>query len=125
MRSRSAGATLLEAMVALALLAGAGTSLLAALSASIRSDTELQRREAALRSAHRVLTAMSLLTRDELDQRIGRHPVGEFIAEVQRPEPTLYRLSIAEARAPGVEALMTVVYRPDGTRERRNGGTRE
>lgn len=112
MRKTKKGASLLEAIVALALLAGAGTSLVAALAASIRSQTELHRREMALRSAHRVLTAMSLLTRDELDQRIGRHPVGEFIAEVQRPEPTLYRLSIAEAQAPEVEALVTVVYHP-------------
>jgi type II secretory pathway pseudopilin PulG len=112
MRNGKAGSTLLESIVALAILAGAGTSLVGALAASIRSEHELQRREITVRAAHRVLTAMSLLTREELEQRIGRHRVGEFLAQVERPEPTLYRISIAEPQAPEVENLVTVVYRP-------------
>jgi hypothetical protein len=59
-----------------------------------------------------VLTATALLSRDDLDRRLGRHPIGQFIVEVQRPDPTLYRIAIAEGRAPEVEALVTVVYRP-------------
>ncbi|MDQ3427917.1 MAG: type II secretion system GspH family protein [Gemmatimonadota bacterium] len=113
MRRGERGIALLEAIVALALLAGAGTTLVAALSAALRSENELRRREATLLAADRVLTAMTLLTRTDLDRRLGVHPVREFEVAVQRPEPTLYRISIAEARAPEIETLVTVVYRPE------------
>jgi type II secretory pathway pseudopilin PulG len=112
MRIGRTGSTLLESIVALAVLAGTGTSLVAALAASIRSEHQLHRRESTVRAAHRVLTAMSLLTREELEQRIGRQPIGEFVAAVERTEPTLFRISVAEARAPEIETLVTVVYRP-------------
>lgn len=111
MRSAEGGTTLLEAMVAMAILAGAGTSLVAALDAGIRSEHRARLRETSLLSADRALSALTLLTRTELDRRLGRHPLGELIIEVQRPEPTLYRIAVAEARAPEVEMLVTVVYR--------------
>ena len=111
MRSAEGGLTLVEAMVAMAILAGAGTSLVAALDAGIRSEHQTRLRETALLSADRVLAALTLLTRTELDRRLGRHPLGEFIIEVQRPDRTLYRIAVAEARAPQVEMLVTVVYR--------------
>jgi len=113
MRNGERGATLLEAMVAVAILAAAGISLVAALDAGVRSEQEARRRERSLLAAERVLTATALLTRDDLDRRLGHHPVGEFIVEVQRPDPTLYRIAIAEGRTPEVEALVTVVYRPE------------
>jgi type II secretory pathway pseudopilin PulG len=103
---------LLEVMVALVILGAAGSGLVAALGAALRSEDQLSRREATLVGADRVLTAMTLLTRHDLDRRLGRHRVGEFLVEVQRPQPTLYRISIAEVLAPEVESLVTVVYRP-------------
>ena len=111
MRRAERGAALLEAIVALAVLATAGTALVAALGAALRSEAELARRETTLAAADRVLTAMTLLTRNDLDQRLGSHPVGEFIVSVQRPRPELYRIAVAEAAAPEVETLVTVVYR--------------
>ena len=59
----------------------------------------------------RVLAAMTLLKRVDLDRRIGRHEVGEFVLDVQRPERTLYRIAVAQTSAPQVEDLVTVVYR--------------
>ena len=113
MRTGEGGTTLLEAMVAVAILAGAGTSLIAALDAGIRSEREARLRERSLLAAERVLSATALLDRNDLDRRLGRHPVGEFAVELQRPEPTLYRIAIAERGAPEVETLVTVVYRPE------------
>lgn len=113
MRHAERGAALLEAMVALAILATAGTGLVAALGAALRNETELARYEATVLAADRVLTAMTLLTRNDLDQRLGSHRAGEFVVEVQRPRPTLYRIAVAEARAPEVETLATVVFRPE------------
>jgi hypothetical protein len=55
---------------------------------------------------------MTLLTRADLDRRLGTHRIGEFAVEVQRPERTLYRIAIAGAEAGANELLVTVVYRP-------------
>lgn len=106
------GMTLLEVIVALSLLAGVGTAFVAAFGGALRSEDQLRRREMTLLDGDRVLTAMTLLTRNELDQRLGHHPAGEFIVAVQRPEPALYRIAISEAAVPDVEMLVTVVYRP-------------
>jgi type II secretory pathway pseudopilin PulG len=112
-RSGERGIALLEAIVAIALLAGVGTALVAALGGAIRSEDDLRHRETTVLAAHRVLTAMTLLTRTDLDRRLGIYPIGEFMVGVQRPEPTLYRIAIAEARAPEIETLVTVVYRAE------------
>lgn len=105
------GMALLEAVVALTLLAWGGVSLVSVLSALTR---ELQHRRAAERQmqlADRVITAAALLDRRDLDLRIGSHPAAGLLLLVQRPEPGLYRLSVADTSAPAFELLTTVVYR--------------
>lgn len=113
MRRAERGAVLLEAVIALTILLAAGVSLVSLLGASLASEAALARREAEMRDLDRLLAAMSLLTRTDLDRRLGRHPVGPLVAEVQRPQPALYRLAVSRT---GIEALVTVVYRPDPSR---------
>ena len=43
----------------------------------------------------------------------GRHPFGEFLVEIERPEQTLYRVVLRQAATPQVEDVVTVVYRPE------------
>jgi type II secretory pathway component PulJ len=112
MRPAERGAVLLEAIVALTLLLLAGVSVVTLLGASLRSEDQLRRRERELAALDRVLAGMTLLTRTDLDRRLGRHPLGPFVTEVQRPEPTLYRIAVSDARTPLQEGLVTVVYRP-------------
>jgi type II secretory pathway component PulJ len=107
------GVALLEVIVALAILASAGTALIGLLGQALQAESELRDRERALRAAERVLTATTLLTRTDLDRRLGRHPIGELLLEVQRLRPTLYRLAVSLGSAPAVEMLVTVVYRPE------------
>jgi type II secretory pathway component PulJ len=111
MRSADRGVALLEAMVAIAILASAGVILVGTVGAGLRSEREARRREVTVHAADRVLTAMTLLTRNDLDQRIGTRRVGEFLVNVQRPEPPLYRIALSESATPEVELLATVVYR--------------
>ena len=113
MRSGERGAMLLEAIIALAILSLAGTATVALTSAALRAEHEMARREAVNLAADRVLAASALLTRADLDRRLGRRNVSEFTVDVQRPEPALYRIAVAEARHPSVELLVTVVYRPE------------
>ena len=106
------GAALIEAIVALMILSVAGLGVVGALQESIRSEAGLRDREETMQAASRVMSAMVLLTRTDLERRLGTHPIGEFAVAVERPQPTLFRIAIAEGRVPEVEALVTVVYRP-------------
>jgi type II secretory pathway component PulJ len=107
------GVALLEVLVALVILATAGTALVELVAAGLRSERGGRVREGTIAAEQRVIAAMTLLRREDLDRRLGRRPVGEFFVDVQRPERTLYRIAIAETRAPQVEDLVTVVYRPE------------
>jgi type II secretory pathway component PulJ len=108
---RDRGAALLEVLVALTILTVAGLSLVGLLSAGVRAEQDARERERVLADEERVLAAMTLLTRADLDRRLGRHEVGEFVVDVQRPERTLYRIAIGQPSAAHVEDLVTVVFR--------------
>lgn len=105
------GIALLEVLVALAILSGAGLALLDLVSSGVRAERDARERERTLAVEERVLTALTLLKRKELDVRLGRHPIGELITDIERPEPTLYRIAVVQATSPEVEDLVTVVYR--------------
>lgn len=107
------GAALLEAVVALTLLATAGVAVIDLLAVGVRSERGAAVRERTLRKADRLLTVYTLLTRSELDQRIGLQAIGGLAVKVQRPERTLYRIAVADTPAAEQELLVTVVYRPE------------
>jgi type II secretory pathway pseudopilin PulG len=106
----SRGAALLEVLVALVIVALAGTAVVGTLTAGLDAEGAARARERRLAAAERVLAATTLLRRGELDQRIGDHVVGEFVVRIQRPERSLYRVAIADP-ASGVEELVTVAFR--------------
>jgi hypothetical protein len=107
------GVVLLEVLVAVVILATAGIGMVELVGFGMRAEREARLRETTLATEERVLSALTLLTRTELDQRIGRRRIGEFIVDVQRPERTLYRIALLQAQSPQVEDLVTVVYRVD------------
>ena len=106
------GAALLEAMVAVAILATSGLSVLGLLSAAARHQAMLAERESTLRQGDLTLAALSLYGRADLDRRLGRHPAGRFVADVRRPEPSLYRIALLDSDTSRLELLVTVVHRP-------------
>lgn len=105
------GIVLLEVLVALVVLATAGIALVETVGAGLRAERDAREREKVLGQEERLLNAHTLLNRSELDQRIGRREIGEFIVDVQRPERTLYRIAVIQEQSPQVEDLVTVVYR--------------
>jgi hypothetical protein len=107
---------LLEVLVALVVLATAGIALVELAGAGLRAEREARERERILAAEERVLAALTLLNRSELDQRIGRRQIGEFIVDIQRPEPRLYRIALLQQQSPQVEDLVTVVYRREEVR---------
>ncbi len=111
------GMALFEVLVALAILSVSGLALVGLVSAGLRGERDARERERVIAVEERVLTALTLLKRDELDRRLGRHPIGELTVDIQRPERTLYRIALSQTSSPEVEDLVTVVYR----REPRSG----
>lgn len=105
------GVALLEVLVALVILATAGIGLIELVGAGIRAERDARGGEATLATEERLLSALTLLRRHELDHRIGRRGLGEFVVDIQRPERTLYRIAVLQQRSPHVEDLVTVVYR--------------
>jgi type II secretory pathway pseudopilin PulG len=107
------GVVLLEVLVALVLLAIAGIALMENVGAGLRAERDARDRESRLATEDRLLSALSLLNRTDLDQRIGRRRIGEFVVDVQRPDKALYRIAIVQEQSPHVEDLVTVVYRAE------------
>jgi len=105
------GVVLLEVLVAVVVLATAGVGLIELVGSGLRAERDARLRESTLATEERLLAALTLLNRNELDQRIGRRQIGEFIVDVQRPEPTLYRIALLQQQSAQVEDLVTVVYR--------------
>ena len=105
------GVALLEVLVALVILATAGIAMMELVGSGIRAERDARGREATLATEGRLLAALTLLRRHELDQRIGRRLIGEFVVDIQRPEPNLYRIAMLQQQSPQVEDLVTVVYR--------------
>ncbi len=107
------GVVLLEVLVAVVILATAGIGLVELLGSGLRAEHDARLREATLATEERLLSALTLLTRAEFDQRIGRRQLGEFVVDVQRPERTLYRIAVIQTQSLQVEDLVTVVYRAE------------
>ena len=84
------GATLLEAIVALTLLAMTGLSGLALVRSAANLTVEAERSESVVADASNFLNSVSLWTREELDQRLGEREQGIWRLEIDRTTPELY-----------------------------------
>ena len=110
MRHR-AGVALLEVLIALVILTSAGLGFVELVGTGLRLERDAVVREQTVMTEDRLVAALTLLKRGELDQRLGRRRIGEFIVDIQRPERTLYRIAVLPTGSPQVEHLVTVVYR--------------
>src|ERR1043165_3306649 len=72
------GVVLLEVLVALTVLSIGALALVESVDAGLQAERRDRQREAVLASEERLLSAMTLLRRAELDPRLGRGPSGVF-----------------------------------------------
>jgi hypothetical protein len=107
------GIALLEVLAAIVILSIAGLSLVELVTQATSTVTTARAREAEQMDENRLLAAMTLLTRSDLDIRIGGRTVGPYVMTVARPEKTLYRIAIGREAAPEVDDLVTVVFRAE------------
>jgi len=103
------GAVLLEVLAALTIFAFAAVSAIELLGQLSDSEQRAHRGETTLADESWLMTAYALLDRRDLDLRLGSRRVGPYAVEVQRPEPSLYRVAIGDSVAPD---LVTLIYRP-------------
>ncbi len=115
MPSTERGVALLEVLAAVAILAAAGLAITALAAEGARVATRAAERERELADQERLLAAHTLLAGRDLDLRLGARDVGRYVVEIQRPEASLYRISLRRAAQPEVEDLVTVVHRPGGS----------
>lgn len=113
MQSGERGIALVEVLAAVLILSAAGLGLVELTGALARDVTAAAEREQVLADEERLLASFALLDRPGLVSRLGARAIGAYTVTVQRPERDLYRLSIARRQAPGVEDLVTVLFRPD------------
>lgn len=107
-----AGAILLEAIVALVILAVAGTAAVTLVSQSSDAVRRARIADAEMREASALLHAVALWPREDLDRRLGERPQGRWKLIVQRPTPTLYEVVLADS-AVTRELLRTTLFRPE------------
>ncbi|MGH7612407.1 MAG: type IV pilus modification PilV family protein [Gemmatimonadales bacterium] len=116
MGPRERGVALLEVLAAVLIFGVAGLGFVELVAGGTRAVAAARARERELADEERLLAALTLLAREDLDRRIGIRVIGPYAIEVERPEQTLYRLSIRRQGTRGVEDLVTVVYRQEPPR---------
>ena len=114
MKHPESGAVLVEVLAAIAILAFAGIAMVELVASGAHATVAATVREEELADQERLLAAWALLSKNDLDQRLGRREVGPYVVEVQRPERGLYRIAVVRRDAPAVEDLVTVAWRPGG-----------
>jgi hypothetical protein len=110
-RPAERGVVLIEVLAAIVILGLVGLALVELVSAGTRAEVLAAEREREFVDMDRLLAAYTLLTRVDLDRRLGRRDVGSYIVEVQRPERGLYRIAVSRSEAREMEELVTVVWR--------------
>lgn len=111
-RERRLGAVLLEAVVALAILATAGVGLVAFAAAAMQAVAHRRDAETEMRHASAFLDAVALWTRDDLDRHLGTRPEGRWRLFINRPTGTLYLVTLRDSTTGG-ELLHTALFRPE------------
>jgi type II secretory pathway component PulJ len=107
---------LLEVLAALTIFATAAVSVVGLLAQSAEHERRAEAAERRVADEERLLTAMTLLTRDDLDRRLGRRTAGPYVVETQRPDRVIYRITVGLADAPDAPDLATLLYRPEPAR---------
>lgn len=105
------GVALLEAIIALTILAFAGIVAVSLTASAASAVHRVRGAEKDMRAANAFLAAVSLWTRDDFDRHLGDRVQGHWLMRVDRPEPTIY-IAVLSDSASRVELLHTSFYRP-------------
>lgn len=110
-RSTRSGAVLLEAVVALAIVGTVGLAVAAMASDRAAAVSRAQEREREVREASRLLTAVSLWPREDLDRHMGASRQGWMNLVIERTAPDLFSIAIQDGTS-AQPLLRTALFRP-------------
>jgi type II secretory pathway pseudopilin PulG len=116
MRRAEPGAVLLEAIVALVILAIVGAAAVATAGDSLRAVRLAWEAARELETASAFLDAVSLWPREDLDRRLGVRRQGPWRLYIERTYPTLYTVVLTDSTGQR-EILRTALFRPDPDRQ--------
>ena len=109
---KRAGATLLEVVVALVILAVAGVGLLSLSGETADALDTMLRRERMTRSAAAQLEGLALRSRLEMINTVGTHRVAAVDVNVSQLSSTLFEVAVTDTTN-GAVVLRTTLYRPE------------
>lgn len=109
-RSRS-GATLLEVIVALAILAIGGLAIMTHIGNSLATVERTSERERAMRDASRFMESVSLWPTEDLNARLGVRTQGSWRLHITRVSPSLYDVQLLDSTGTHI-LLSTSLWRP-------------
>lgn len=107
------GAALLEAIVALTILATAGAAVVAIAAQSAHAVERAQAADENSRRASAFLDAVALWPREDLDRHLGVREQGHWLMAVDHPSSSVYAITLADSGG-GRVLLRTALYRPAG-----------
>jgi Tfp pilus assembly protein PilV len=111
---RRSGATLVEVLISLVLLAIAGVGLITFLGQSAHTLRQLRDDERRTRVASAQLDRLVLWGRSAFLERIGRSRTDGWTIDVRQIGPDLFDVTVAASDTSAV-LLRTTVYRPDSS----------
>ena len=104
---------LLEAIVAMTILAVVAAAVVALAADSARTIDRAAAADAATARASAFLDAVALWPREDLDRHLGTRDEGPWRLTVGRPVPTLYTVALTDSTDRRV-ILATVLFRAEG-----------
>jgi type II secretory pathway pseudopilin PulG len=115
-RRKRQGAVLLEALVALVIMASAGAAIAALAVECSQAVQRTRSTEAELRRADAFFALVALWPREDLDRHLGEHQQGPWRLRVERPSATIYAITLTDSL--GARPLLrTALYRPEPIRD--------
>jgi len=109
------GMTLLEVLVAVAILGSAGLATVMLGTEWWRAVRNAREADRSLREASAFFEAVALWSREDLDRHLGTRTQGPWRMRVDRAVPTLYVVTLADASS-GRTILETALFRPGSPR---------
>lgn len=109
------GMTLLEVLVALAILAVAATGVLAVAAQSWRAIQGARDADRSLSEASAFFDAVALWPREDLDRHLGDRAQHPWRMRIDRPQRTLYVVALTDSSGRDT-LLVTSLYRPEPPR---------
>jgi hypothetical protein len=110
LRVRRHGVVLLEALVAIAVVGMIASAAAWKTAETLHAVSRTHAREAEMRAAHGLMSAVYLWPREDLDRHLGSRPQGAWTMHIDRVSTTLYEVMLVDTVSGGV-LLRTALFR--------------